>query len=103
VNRDLAELESARDSGQTFYVLNKYDASVPFHRDVRERMCAVLGERLLPFSIRRTDQVSEALAAGVTVVDYAPNAPVVDDLKLLAQWVRNSMPRNEVEPVRRLL
>jgi cellulose synthase operon protein YhjQ len=103
VNRDLADLESGQECNQTFYLLNKYDASVPFHRDVHDRMCAVLGERLLPFAIRRTDQVSEALAAGVTVVDYAPQSPIVDDLKLLAQWVRNSMPRNEVEPLRRLL
>jgi hypothetical protein len=36
-------------------------------------------------------------------VDYAPNAPVVEDFKLLAQWLRNSMQRNEIEPQRHIL
>jgi cellulose biosynthesis protein BcsQ len=103
VNRDLAELDDGQDSQRTFYLLNKFDAAVPFHNDVRERLRMVLGDRLLPFTIRRTDQISEALATGVTVVDYAPNAPVVEDLKLLAQWLRNSMPRHEIEPACRIL
>lgn len=96
VNRDLAEMDGGQDAQRTFYLLNKYDAAVPFHRDVLERLRMVLGERLLPFPIRRTSQISEALAAGLTIVDYAPAAPVVEDLKLLAQWLRNSMPRNEI-------
>jgi cellulose biosynthesis protein BcsQ len=100
VNRDLARLDAEQDSLSTFYLLNKYDSAVPFHKDVRERLRAVLGERLLPFAIRRTDQIPEALAAGVTVVDYVPHAPVVEDFKLLAQWLRNSMQRNEIVPTR---
>jgi cellulose biosynthesis protein BcsQ len=96
VNRDLAGSDSTRDSLPTYYLLNKYDSAVPFHKDVRERLRGVLGERLLPFAIRRTDQIPEALAAGVTVVDYAPHAPVVEDFKLLGQWLRNSMQRNEI-------
>jgi hypothetical protein len=103
VNRDLAEMDDEQELNRTFYLLNKYDAAVPFHRDVRERLGVVLGGRLLPFAIRRTDQVSEALAAGLTVMDYAPNAPIAADFKLLAQWLRNSMQRNEVEPARLLL
>lgn len=100
VNRDLDELEG---ENQPFYLLNKYDSSVAFHRDVRERLDQALGERLLPFAIRRTDQIAEALASGLTVMDYAPTAPVVEDFKLLAQWLRNSMQRNEVEPAQRIL
>jgi Mrp family chromosome partitioning ATPase len=100
VNRDLRE---APYENMPFYLLNKYDGSVPFHRDVRERLSEVLGERLLPFTIRRTDQFAEALASGLTVMDYAPTAPVVDDLKLLAQWVRNSMGSNDVRPLQRIL
>jgi cellulose biosynthesis protein BcsQ len=102
VNRDLAEM-SSEQAAHTFYLLNKFDATVPFHQDVRHRLSAVLGERLLPFSIRRTDQIPEALAAGLTVVDYVPDAGVVADLKLMAQWLRNSMPRSEVTPRRRIL
>jgi cellulose biosynthesis protein BcsQ len=100
VNRDLAASDDDPDSRPTFYLLNKFDATVPFHKDVRERLSTVLGERLLPFVIRRTDLIPEALAAGSTVVDYATDAPVVEDFKLLAQWLRNSMQRKEVAPIR---
>lgn len=103
VTRDLAALENEPDSERSFYLLNKFDSSVPFHRDLRDRLSAVLGERLLPFAIRRTDQLAEALAAGVTIMDYAPEAPVLGDFKLLAEWLRNSMHRNEIEPARRLI
>jgi cellulose biosynthesis protein BcsQ len=103
VTRDLAALDDDPDAPRSFYLLNKYDSAVPFHKDLRDRLSAVLGERLLSFAIRRTDQLPEALAAGLTVVDYAPNAPVVGDFKLLAEWLRNSMHRNETQPARRLI
>ena len=102
VNRDIAELDWGENAQPTYYLLNKYDSMVPFHKDVRERLQIVLGEKLLPFVIRRTDQIPEALAAGLTVVDYAPNAPVVEDFKLLTQWLRNFMQCNEIEPARRI-
>jgi len=56
----------------------------------------------LPFAIRRTDQPSKALAAGVTIMNYAPT-PLVGDFKLLAEWLRNSTHRNEIEAARRLI
>jgi len=90
VNDDLLTEEQC-DRGQTFYLLNKYDKEVSFHREVRERLSWMLGDRLLPFTIRRSDQFAEALAAGITVMSYTPKAAVVGDLKLLAQWVRSSM------------
>ena len=68
--------------GQTvlpYYVLNQFDPSLPLHLDVREVMREQLGERLLPFSLRRAPAVSEALAEGMTVVDYAPNSTVAED------------------------
>ncbi len=45
-----------------------------------------LGAKLLPFTIRRSDLVSEALASGMTVLDYAPKSAIVDDLMRLAAW-----------------
>jgi cellulose biosynthesis protein BcsQ len=48
-----------------------------------------LGDRLLPFVIRRAPAVSEALAEGMTVVDYAPDAPVSEDYVHVATWLRN--------------
>ena len=71
-----------------FYVLNQFDTSLPLHLDVREVMRRQLGDRLLPFVIRRAPSVSEALAEGMTVVDYAPDAPVAEDYLNLATWLR---------------
>ena len=71
-----------------FYILNQFDAALPLHLDVREVLREKLGARLLPFVIRRTPAVSEALAEGMTVVDYAPDAGVAEDFLNVANWVR---------------
>jgi cellulose synthase operon protein YhjQ len=79
-------------SGQTvmpFYVLNQFDPSLPLHLDVREVLREQLGDRLLSFSMRRAPAVSEALAEGMTVVDYAPNSTVAEDFATLAGWVKS--------------
>ncbi len=73
---------------QPFYVLNQFDASLPLHLDVREVLRRQLGDRLLPFVIRRAPAVSEALAEGMTVVDYAPESPVSEDYLNVATWLR---------------
>lgn len=72
-----------------FYVLNQFDASLPLHLDVREVLRQQLGDRLLPFVLRRSPSVSEALAEGMTVVDYAPNSPVAEDFMNLSSWIRS--------------
>ena len=72
-----------------YYVLNQFDPSLPLHLDVREVLREQLGERLLPFALRRTQAVSEALAEGMTVVDYAPNSTVAEDYGHLAAWVKS--------------
>ena len=73
---------------QPYYVLNQFDTSLPLHLDVREVLRRQLGERLLPFVIRRAPAVSEALAEGMTVVDYAPESPVAEDYLNIATWLR---------------
>lgn len=72
-----------------FYLLNQFDASLPLHLDVREVLRQQLGDRLLPTVVRRSPAVSEALAEGMTVVDYAPNSPVTEDYLNIAAWLRN--------------
>jgi cellulose synthase operon protein YhjQ len=72
-----------------YYVLNQFDPSLPLHLDVREVLREQLGDRLLPFALRRTPAVSEALAEGMTVVDYAPNSTVAEDFGSLAGWVKS--------------
>lgn len=71
------------------YVLNQFDPSLPLHLDIREVLREQLGDRLLPFALRRTPAVSEALAEGMTVMDYAPNSPLAEDMGSLAGWVKS--------------
>lgn len=75
-------------SALPYYVLNQFDPSLPLHLDVREVLREQLGERLLPFALRRAPAVSEALAEGMTVMDYAPNSTVAEDFGSLAGWVK---------------
>jgi cellulose synthase operon protein YhjQ len=90
----LVSLETflARASGgsnEPFYLLNQFDASLPLHLDVREMLRDQLGDRLLPFVLRRGSAVSEALAEGMTVIDYAPDSAVAKDYWDLAGWLRS--------------
>lgn len=75
-----------------FYVLNQFDAALPLHLDVREVFRRKLGDRLLRVAIRRSPAVGEALAEGMTVVDYAPSAPVTQDFLEVAAWLRGVSP-----------
>ncbi|MGB8260798.1 MAG: cellulose synthase operon protein YhjQ/BcsQ, partial [Terracidiphilus sp.] len=83
---------SAKATGKqvvVYYVLNQFDPSLPLHLDVREVLREQLGDRLLPFALRRAPAVSEALAEGMTVMDYAPNSTVAEDFGSLAAWVKS--------------
>jgi cellulose synthase operon protein YhjQ len=71
------------------YVLNQFDPALPLHLDVREILREQLGDRLLGFVLRHSPAVSEALAEGMTVMDYAPNSAVADDYSNLAAWVKS--------------
>ncbi len=48
-----------------------------------------LGDRLLPFVLRRSSLVSEALAEGMTVIDYAPGSDIAADYHDFAAWLRS--------------
>jgi len=72
-----------------YYLLNQFDASLPLHLDVREVLREQLGDRLLPFALRRTPALSEALAEGMTVMDYAPGSSLAEDFSTLAAWVKS--------------
>jgi cellulose biosynthesis protein BcsQ len=78
-----------RQTGAVFYLLNQFDASSPLHLDVRETLQQQLGDRLLPLVLHRSSAVSEALAEGTTVIDYAPGSPVAEDYMLLAGWLQS--------------
>jgi cellulose synthase operon protein YhjQ len=72
-----------------YYVLNQFDPSLPLHLDVREVLREQLGERLLPFALRRAPSMSEALAEGMTVLDYAPGSSLAEDFSTLAGWLKS--------------
>jgi cellulose biosynthesis protein BcsQ len=69
--------------------LNQFDASLPLHLDVRAILQQQLGSRLLPLVLHRSSAVSEALAEGMTVIDYAPGIEVAEDYRQLAAWLRS--------------
>lgn len=82
----------ARASGagsDVYYVLNQFDPSLPLHQDVRKALRDRLGERLLPFAFERTPAISEALAEGMTIMDYAPDSAAAADFTSLAKWLEN--------------
>ena len=80
--------QSGGEALRPYYILNQFDGSLPLHLDVREALRRELGDRLLPFVLRRSPAVSEALAEGMTVIDYAPDSPVAGDFLNLANWLR---------------
>jgi cellulose biosynthesis protein BcsQ len=69
--------------------LNQFDTASPLHRDVRALLQQRLGDRLLPFVLRRSSLVSEALAEGMTVIDYAPGSDIAADYHDLTAWLRS--------------
>jgi cellulose synthase operon protein YhjQ len=86
----LEALEAGSGNGEkAHYLLNQFDASSPLHRDVRAILQQQLGDRLMPFVLRRSTLVSEALAEGMTVIDYAPGSEVAADYHDLAGWLRS--------------
>jgi cellulose synthase operon protein YhjQ len=80
---------AAGNKAPLYYIMNQFDPSLPLHLDVREVLREQLGDRLLPFALRRTPAMSEALAEGMTVMDYAPNSSVAEDFGTLAGWVKS--------------
>lgn len=80
--------ETAGTSAEVYYVLNQFDPSLPLHIDVREVLRERLGSRLLPFALRRSPAVGEALAEGMTVLDYAPASPIAQDFISLGAWIK---------------
>jgi cellulose synthase operon protein YhjQ len=74
---------------QPVYLLNQFDAALPLHLDIREVLKQQLGERLLPFVVRRSPAVGEALAEGMTVVDYDPGSAIAEDYLRVANWLRS--------------
>jgi cellulose biosynthesis protein BcsQ len=69
------------------FVLNQFDERNGFHVELKEHLNRRLGHRLAPITIRRSQDVEEALAEGMTVLEYAPESEVAADFRTLAHWI----------------
>ena len=74
----------------THYVLTQFDPTQSLHVDVREVLRARLGDRLLPLTISRASAVAEALAEGMTILEYAPASAVAEEYRQLAAWLHRA-------------
>lgn len=87
---------------EPFYILNCFDPSAALHLEVSEILRHKLGDRLLPLALHRTPAMTEALAEGMTVIDYSPGAPIAEDFSSLSSWIRNlSAPAGDASRNRR--
>lgn len=69
------------------YLLNRYNPERELHREIRDRVQEMVGEALLPISLADEPLVQDAINSGVTLLDYAPDVPVAQDLRKLAAWL----------------
>ena len=85
-----------------FYIFNKYDEKSLMETEAHELAVRRCSERLLPFTIRRSVNVAEAIHDRMTVVDCAPQSEVTRDCQELALWLRTVAPvsQDALEPVR---
>jgi cellulose biosynthesis protein BcsQ len=72
---------------ELFFVLNQFDERDGFHVELREHLQRRLGARLAPLTLRRSQEIEEALAEGMTVIDYAPESEAAADFRALAEWM----------------
>lgn len=78
------------------FLLTKFDHNISLHTDLRKWLGDQLKSRLMPVVLRRGDEVSEALAEGETIIDYAPNSGLTEDFQRLAEWLKARFHSSEV-------
>ena len=83
------QMAQSNAQSQPLYILNHFDPSQQLHVDVRNLLREQIGNRLLPFVLRSSPAISEALAEGMTVMDYAPGTAIAEDYLNLANWIRS--------------
>ena len=76
----------------TICVLNKFDASLSVHAGIREWFTA----NFQTVTLSRSDLVGEALAEGLTVMDWAPKSSVATEFGELLEAVRLSFHRRSM-------
>lgn len=71
-----------------WFLLNRYNDSIPSHAAARDRLVTQLGSQLLPFGIPESEVVEESLSHGLTVLDVAPQSAFAEACFDLAEWYR---------------
>lgn len=73
--------------GASYFLMNRFDSSKVLHLDLWTLCKMKLSHRLLPFYLHEDQALSESLAAGLPLVDYAPRSQLVDDQQKLCNWI----------------
>jgi cellulose biosynthesis protein BcsQ len=87
VEQQLREVDS--DAPRRLHVLlSRFEPNLAMHVELRQSLARTLGDRLLPFTLRRGDEPALALAEGLTVLDYAPSSGIAEDFERLTNWLQ---------------
>ena len=78
---------SAQSRQKPVYVLNQFQPGLGVHQDIRSWLGNLVGNRLSPVSLSLSPEVSQALAQGHTVLDYAPESNFAREIKQLGNWI----------------
>jgi cellulose synthase operon protein YhjQ len=73
--------------GASYFLMNRFDSTKVLHLDLWTLCKMKLSHRLLPFYLHEDQALSESLAAGQSLVDYAPRSQLVDDQQKLCNWI----------------
>lgn len=76
-----------------YFLLSQFAPNVRLHCEIDEWLRESFGPLVMPLTLRRGDEISEALADGGTVIDFAPNSGIAHDYRMLADWIEN-LPSN---------
>jgi cellulose biosynthesis protein BcsQ len=71
-----------------YFLLSQFDPNVRLHCEISDWLQEAFSPMVLPLTLRRGDEVSEAMADGETVIDYAPNSGIAHDFHSLATWIK---------------
>ncbi|MDU8475827.1 cellulose synthase operon protein YhjQ/BcsQ, partial [Pseudomonas syringae pv. actinidiae] len=81
------------------YVINQFDASRTFSRDMRDVMAKRLGGRLLGI-VHKDNALAEALAYGHNAVQVPSASPGTQDLRVLSHLLTTRLLTQDIEGTR---
>ena len=73
--------------GASYFLMNRFDSAKVLHLDLWTLCKMKLSHRLLPFYLHEDQSLSESLAAGLPLSEYAPRSQLVDDHQKLCNWI----------------